>query len=326
MTHLNSVMLPDRICNSGPVLDHVHLVDLFLYDSSMFANVAIMEDTKWTSIIDTGTSDSAGAIINYFQFNGIQSQRVLLIPTHYHFDHAGGLTTLIEFFQKKGAEVTVLTNKAMKLRLQAPESHEKAARRVLGDIVGTMAPISDDNIQLITDQQEFQTGERFSIRLLPTPGHSDDHVSPVFTLDGDRIIFLGEAFGINLRGNLTPIPASSAPDFNSGKYLTSIQRILDLRPDIGFFSHYGGIAGAENIQTTGKNAIKNFREFRKLILCLHDQGFSTRQITERIADGYADQIATYSLGTALAQNLAFSIIYGILMDERNHNNPEHLRE
>ncbi|OLS12701.1 MAG: hypothetical protein RBG13Loki_3676 [Promethearchaeota archaeon CR_4] len=118
---------------------------------------------------------------------------------------------------------------------------------------------------------------------------------------------------------MNPIPASSAPDFHSGKYLASIHKILDLRPDIAFFSHFGGIAGAENIQTTGKNAIKNYREFRKLVICLRDLGLSTREITERIANGYADQIATYALDTSLTQNLAFSIIYGILMDEQNHD-------
>src|SRR4030043_167320 len=99
MTKQNAVILSDRICNTGPVLEHVHLVDLFLYESSMFANATIVEDTEWTSIIDTGTSESVRSIINYFRFNGIQSKRVLLVPTHYHFDHAGGLPALIDFFQ-----------------------------------------------------------------------------------------------------------------------------------------------------------------------------------------------------------------------------------
>ncbi|MHA1729036.1 MAG: hypothetical protein ACTSWY_09915 [Promethearchaeota archaeon] len=154
--------------------------------------------------------------------------------------------------------------------------------------------------------------------MIGTPGHSDDHISPLFCNEQNYCIcYFGEAFGINLRKDLHPIPASSAPDFNSEKYIRSINKLLNLQPKINaaIFSHFGGINGIENVKRTGLNAILQYQRFKDSILKLYSKKPSIRYITDRIFKIYSDNLVTRTINLKLAKNLTFTMVYGILLDE-----------
>lgn len=312
---LTNTALKSRFCASGPISLDVHLIDLFLYDSSLFTNILVIEDSDFTAIIDTGNSNTIGTIKNYLYFNQIALDRVIIIPTHSHFDHSGGLFPLIEYLKTKNSEVTVLTTSEMKSSLIKPENYVIEARKGFQNAVGEMKPIPEKLMQIVDPNEPIPLGNQWEIKLLPTPGHSDDHLSPLLTnAFGEKIVFLGEAFGINLKNDLYPIPASSAPHFHSAKYIESIKKILQTEPDLGIFSHFGGVQGKYNIQRTGKNAINMLIEFQEHIKQLYEQTPRTGEITRLVYEDYADTIATMSLNENLAKNLAFTIIYGMLQD------------
>jgi glyoxylase-like metal-dependent hydrolase (beta-lactamase superfamily II) len=313
---MNKVSTLERFCMSGPILEDFHIIDLFLYDSSLFANVILLEDSEYTVIVDTGTSKTIGSIINYLNFCNINLNNVLIIPTHHHFDHVGGINSLIEFLESKNSNIQILASPMLANLMKNPREYEKEAKKGFQDTVGHLSPIKPSYFREVSEADIIKLGDEWTVKILNTPGHCPDHVSPLFTRrDGEKVCFLGEAFGINLKNDLYPIPASSAPHFNSVDYIASIKKIIDYCPDLAIFSHYGGIKGAKTIETTGLNAIRTYRDFRKNILDIYRQKPKTKYITEKLFQKYAEGIATEALNMDLAKNLAFTIIYGILMDE-----------
>lgn len=299
------------------------MVDIYLYDSSLFSNCLIIEDQDYTVIVDTGTSDTVNHILNYIHFNDINIKNVLIIPSHYHFDHAGGLKPLIDTLEKMRSNVTVVSTLKMKNKLTNTKEYEKAAQKGFQEAtVGHMEPISDKYFQLINEGETINLGTKWDVKIIETPGHSDDHISILFRNSSNySICYFGEALGINLKKGFYPIPASSAPDFNSVKYIESINKLIDYRPkiDAGIFSHFGGICGYNNIQKTANNAIEQYKRFRNSVLKLYNENSSTRYITERILKKYSDNLATHTLldspNATTTKNLTFTNTYGILLDE-----------
>jgi glyoxylase-like metal-dependent hydrolase (beta-lactamase superfamily II) len=299
------------------------MVDIYLYDSSLFSNCLIVEDQDYTVIVDTGTSDTVNHILNYIHFNDIKTKNVLIIPSHYHFDHAGGLKPLIDALEKMRSNVTVVSTLKMKKKLTNTKEYEKAAQKGFKEAtVGHMDPISDKYFQLINEDEIINLGTKWDVEFIETPGHSDDHISILFRNTSNfSICYFGEALGINLKKGFYPIPASSAPDFNSLKYIESINKLINYRPKInaGIFSHFGGICGYSNIQKTGYNAIEQYKRFRNSVLKLYNQNPATKFITNEIFRKYKNNLATQTLNThtnsELSKSLAFTNTYGILLDE-----------
>ena len=320
---MNNISAKTRFYSSGPVLESFHMVDIHLYDSSLFANCVIVEGSDFTTIVDSGTSNTVQNIINYIYFNNINLEHVLIIPTHHHFDHIGGIPSLIEYLEKKNSTINVITTNEMKPFLMDPSEYEKNAIKGFSKkFVGNLAPISEDYIKIISEYEVINLGDYWSVQLIKTPGHCETHVSPLFRDRRDcTICYLGEAFGINLTKEIFPIPASSAPNFNSEKYINSINKLLNLRPkiDVGIFSHFGGISGNNNIQQTGENAINQYYRFKKAVIELHSKNPSTKLITKEIFRKYKNKLATQTLNSntnkELSKSLAFTNVYGILIDE-----------
>ncbi len=316
MMDVNDFTIENRFYTSGKIAEGLHLVDLYMYESSLFANVMVVEDSNITLIIDTGTSESVGALLNYLDFHNIKLGNVLVLPTHHHFDHIGGLYQLIEYLEKKKSKVRVLSSDLMNRWLLHPYEYQKSAKKGFNDAVGELKPIDSAYIRNFEEKKRYNLGKDWDLEILRTPGHCDDHISPILhQKSGQKICFLGEALGINLQGAFSPIPASSAPDFNSEKYLSSIQKIKVRNFDLCIFSHVGGIARKENVEKAIQNAIAGYHTIKDDIIELYKKYKSTREVVEEIYALYKPLISTASINPKLGRNLAFTLVYGILMDQ-----------
>ncbi|MHA1870629.1 MAG: MBL fold metallo-hydrolase [Promethearchaeota archaeon] len=315
---MSNITLNNRFCVSGPIFRDIHMIDLYLYDSSLFANVLVVQDSEYLLIIDSGTSKTANIIINYLNFYHINGGKIILLPTHYHFDHVGGINKLVHYFKEKGYDAQVYVTKEQKSRLIENDQNLRYftnAKKVFKGMVGDLKPVNEAFLHIIDERAKVSLGNKFSLSIIKTPGHSPDHISPIITNKrGERICFFGEALGINLKNDYYPLPASSAPDFNSKDYINSIEKIIKTRPDIGIFSHFGGIHGKYNIIQTCRNSIEMLDSFQKHIKELYEKYHDTRKISEIIYNEYEDYITTLALNSEISRNLAFTIVYGVLID------------
>lgn len=305
-----------RFCASGPMMDNFHIVDLYLYDSSLFANSVIVEDRDYTVIVDTGTSSSTGSLLNYINFNEINTKNVLIVPTHHHFDHTGGIKSVIDYLEKKGSNVQVVANKKMVPFLTDPSNYRDIAAKSFSNMMGMLDPLPTKYVFEKDNENKMELGDNWDLEILKTPGHCVDHVSPLFTnAEGYSFCVFGEALGINLKRGMKPIPASSAPCFKKDDYLASLDKLSEYQIDSGLFSHFGGVDGEENVGNAIVKAKSMYYEFRDKIVGYHSINSSTKFITDKIFNEYEEDIATQSLNFELGKQLAFTIVYGILMDE-----------
>jgi glyoxylase-like metal-dependent hydrolase (beta-lactamase superfamily II) len=313
----NTTAIPSpRIIHSGEHLDHVNLIDLNLYDSSLFANACVLEAGGDRVLFDAGTSATTGQIITYIKYHGLDDGKYFIIPSHHHFDHSGGITSLLRHFKKNGIPATVVTTPTMAECLANLPARVEGARRQFQQMIGTIEAVSREDMLVLGGGVKFSLADGSSIELLPTPGHSPDHVSPVVR-DGDRtrLVFFGEALGINLRHHLSPIPSSVAPCYDSKAYKASIAKIKAIAADAGIFSHVGGVTGAENMTALCDLALEKVDEVTEFITRLHAGGVaSTTEMVTKLQHTYRDYIATCVMDDRVVNNLAFLLVYGVLKD------------
>jgi hydroxyacylglutathione hydrolase len=138
-------------------------------------------------LVDTGTKGSGKKIISYFRSQGTKPDIVLI--THYHPDHIGGLREISDAFSPiiymPDREVDVATGKAK--ITPAPSFMSKFVARVMRiDPVRSVEPVTSLSLD--------------GVEVIETPGHTPGSTS--YFLKEDNVLFVGDAV-VNSKGNLT---------------------------------------------------------------------------------------------------------------------------
>ncbi|MHA1795854.1 MAG: MBL fold metallo-hydrolase [Promethearchaeota archaeon] len=307
-----------RIYHSGEKSEGLHLIDLNLYDSSLFANACVFQVESDLLIFDAGTSKSASQIINYIRFHEMDKhvENIYLIPSHGHFDHVGGLPGLIKHYRSNNIPISIITTEKIANILDSLREFTEPAKKQFKIMMGEIEEISKNDMTIVKTSEMVELNDKFSLLLLETPGHCDEHVSPVVLKDGlPELCFFGEALGINLRKHLSPIPASTAPHYNSELYSKSIKKIRDFNPRIGVFSHVGGVMGFDNVQSLCEMALEKQLEITRFIEDAWLRGVhGTKDLVKLVKKEYREYIATCVMDRTIVDNLTFLLVYGILID------------
>ena len=138
-------------------------------------------------VIDPG---DAGLVLNALHRTGRTC--ALILVTHGHFDHIGGLAELAE---ATGAPVAVHAADADKLQ---------SDRKSMAFLIGKRLPAARAT-QLLQDN-DIVHAAGLTIRVLHTPGHSEGGVS--YVLDAQRMIFCGDTLFLDGAGR-TDFPGGS---------------------------------------------------------------------------------------------------------------------
>jgi len=156
-----------------------------LIDGTLANSYAVFANDK-TFLIDAGTKGSGKKIISYFQKTGKKPDVVLI--THYHPDHIGGLSLIHENFKPMvyvpDSELQVVKGQAKII----------PAKSIISHIIARFSKINP--------VQEAEPLSKFSHKdftILPTPGHTPQSTSYIFNLD--KVIFIGDAFSIKKDGS-----------------------------------------------------------------------------------------------------------------------------
>ncbi len=240
-----------------PGFDH-HLSSWLLRDARGGRNI----------LVDTGPSASVAHLGRSLRSLGVDRLDLILL-THVHADHAGGIADLLELFP----EALVLAPEKGVRHLVRPERLEEATRATLGDEIadafGPIRPAAPD--RFLDASSPLLDG----ITVIPTPGHASHHNSYVLKAVFGGVLFPGEAAGVGLGEAVRPlwlkggeVPATPAyrfpatpPRLDGAALYRSMELLMPERgAEYLCFSHYGW---TEDAAGTLEGAVIQFREWEE---------------------------------------------------------------
>ncbi len=225
------------------------------------------------ALIEPGPAASAPSIRQAMAQLGMKGLS-LIIPTHIHVDHAGGAGTLSEMFP--GAAVVVHPRGAK--HLVSPQRLIESTRLVWGQDferqLGPIQPVPEPRLLVAGDGQIVPLGGR-ELQVIHALGHSPNHIAIL-----DRHInglFCGEALGLSTCRLPAVAPYSSEQDI----YVSTIERLMRLQPDLLFFSHETVERDAGRAMS---RALESARVYSAMILEAARRGASQEGIMELVTD------------------------------------------
>lgn len=322
------------LTKAGKVNDFIHLVDLheFGMPKVLAAFIGVFDEA--TVIMDCGSSLEVKRILHYLKKCNIPLSSIkYLIPTHHHFDHAGGMWKLYNELKKHNSEVKILTNDKTKELLNDYEAHLARAKRTYGDFAGVMRPLEQEAFKIISPSQRFNpspddlevietftlNGSEVKLAILETPGHTPDHQSPLF-VQNSQIIFLyaGEAAGtIYHSTKLITMPTSMPIYFNYETFMNTLQHLKHLKtPKQLGLTHFGVVNGADNVKFVFEDQTSFLAEFREKVKLYYAEKPETEYIYNKLIPYFAARTDIPGEGeTKLALgNIILGVVYGMMMD------------
>jgi glyoxylase-like metal-dependent hydrolase (beta-lactamase superfamily II) len=167
-----------------------------------------------------------------------------VIATHVHLDHAGGVGLLMQ--QLANARLVVHPHGAP--HLIDPTRLMHGARAVYGAeevarTYGDVQPVPAARVLSTQDGMTLSLAGR-ELQFFDTPGHARHH--HCIWDARSRGCFTGDTFGLSYREFDTAagawlMPTTTPVQFEPEALRRSVQRLLELRPDRMYLTHYGAV-------------------------------------------------------------------------------------
>jgi glyoxylase-like metal-dependent hydrolase (beta-lactamase superfamily II) len=314
---------------SGKVNEYLIHVDIKAYGRPRMLSVFLGEFDDGCILIDCGSSLDIKKGLKYFKKNGIElASFKYLITTHHHFDHNGGMFKLYEEIKKFNPKVKILTNNITKELLNDFKLHLQRGMRTYGDLVGIMKPINDEAFQIIEPIQisSVKTGnleaiENFRINdsvvklcIIKTPGHTPDHQCPVLIKDENiDFIHYGESAGtIYHESKLLTMPTSMPIYYNHGKYMETLDDLIDIVPLNAGFGHFGLVRGRKNIKKLLLEHKSFMIEFREKIIKYYSEKPETKYVLNKISPFLTHRTDLSMDHSPVLTGISLGIVYGMM--------------
>lgn len=231
-------MAPGDIYEATDLTD-VYYVDTGMYDTEEFGSVYCI-DAEEPALVDTGIGTNYEYIEDLLEEVGVdRHDRLHILPTHVHLDHAGGAGFLAEDYPN--AEVYVHEIGAP--HLADPSRLVKGTKRAVGkqwEYYTEPKPIPEDHIIELEGGETLDLGDR-SLDVYHAPGHAPHQV--IFHDPEDNAVYTADAAGIYVPSEDAILPTSPPPNFDLEKVVADAKFIKQLDPDVLCFGHFGAVGG-----------------------------------------------------------------------------------
>jgi len=311
--------------------EYLHHVDLQEFGTKHVLSSFIAEFDNCSIFLDCGTSIEVNRVLRYAKQNDIPLASVkYLIPTHHHFDHAGGMWKLYQKVKEHNPQVKILTNQKTKELLNDFDYHLNRAKRTFGRFTGEMRPIEDEAFKLINPSVEYNSdlttldiidkffvnGTEIKLAILKTPGHTPDHQSPIFIKNGEiDFILLGEAAGTLMpTQELMTMPTSMPVYYRHKEYMATLEKLRRLKPKSAGYIHFGVAHGKENIAALLLDNENLLKEFRADIIKYYNEKPETRYVVNKISQKMMKRVNIHGKDHPINSNVILAITYGMMMD------------
>lgn len=223
------------IREEGPINEHTYLIDAVHRGiRGGYAVYLLKSGYGGSCLIDAGTKDSARVI--YEKLMALESWPVKkIIITHSHWDHTQG----IGFIREKAAEID-----------KRPEvfASERAGPFLADQSFNIFFSTEEapyDNIQQVfplKDGQFMEVGRDLSVKIIATPGHTEDHISVWDETTGNVIV--GDAFGMKWGDDLI-VPNPNSPYWNEKDFRRSMDLLKSLKAKTICLAHFGCLSAVD---------------------------------------------------------------------------------
>ncbi len=196
--------------------------------SSEDAAIYLINFAGHCALVDAGCGRSQKRVLSNIHTHGVRPQEIgLLLITHCHYDHTGGVKGL--------KETTKCQTIAHELDAQFLEKGDErvTAAKWYGS---KMEPLVIDR-KLSLAEEKIQLGGRV-IMAVHTPGHSPGSVVYVTESEGQKVVFAQDVHG----------PLDQSLLSNRKDYLESLNRLISLEADILCEGHYGVYKGKNQVE------------------------------------------------------------------------------
>ncbi|GLQ91037.1 MBL fold metallo-hydrolase [Dyella flagellata] len=230
--------------------DGIHTIDTG-FVRPRFDAAYLLVHRGHAAFIDCGTHHSVPRLLAALATAGLDASEVdWLILTHVHLDHAGGAGELMA--RLPNARLVVHPRGAR--HMADPSQLWAGATAVYGEEVmqqayGRLRPVPAERIVEAPDGHVVDLRGRH-LRCLDTPGHAKHHMA--LYDEQANVCFTGDTFGLSYREfdtRLGPfiLPTTTPVQFDPQALHASIRRLLALKPDAMYLTHFGRVEQVERL-------------------------------------------------------------------------------
>ncbi|MCK2096323.1 MBL fold metallo-hydrolase [Thauera aromatica] len=230
--------------------DGVHTVESG-YGRPQLAAVHLVVHDGRAAVVDTGSNAAVPRVLGALAALGVAPEAVeWVMLTHIHLDHAGGAGSLMCALP----EAKLLVHPRGVRHMIDPTRLWEGTAAVYGaerafELYGHLVPVPAERIVPATDGFEFDLGAR-RFRVFDTPGHALHHIC--IWDAGAQAFFTGDAFGLSYReldvdGRAFVVPTTTPTQFDPEAMHASIDRLLSMRPQAMYLTHYGRVVDVERL-------------------------------------------------------------------------------
>ena len=232
-------------------LDHgIHVVDTGFHRLRFDAAYLIVEKGRG-AFVDAGTNHSVPRLLAALEAAGLAPEDVdLVIATHVHLDHAGGVGLLMQHLPK----ATLVAHPRGARHLIDPVHLVKGATAVYGAeeierSYGTIVGVPEERVVQTADGMTMTLAGR-PFLFLDTPGHAMHH--HCIWDERSRGFFTGDTFGLSYREFDTArgtwiMPTTTPVQFQPEALRRSIERLLAFTPQQMYVTHYGPVGDVSRL-------------------------------------------------------------------------------
>jgi glyoxylase-like metal-dependent hydrolase (beta-lactamase superfamily II) len=203
------------------------------------------------AFIDCGTNHSVPRMLDALGKVGLDPAHVdWLVLTHVHLDHAGGAGELMARLPQ--ARLAVHPRGAR--HMIDPSQLWAGAMAVYGEELmvksyGRLRPVPAERVVEAPDGHVIDLSGR-KLRCIDTPGHARHHMT-IYD-EQANVCFTGDTFGLSYREFDTDkgpfiLPTTTPVQFDPDALHASINRLIALKPDAMYVTHYGRIEDVQRL-------------------------------------------------------------------------------
>lgn len=271
----------------------IHVIDTGFHRDHFDASYLIVEDGR-AAFVDTGTNYAVPRLLAALEALGLAREAVdLVIPTHVHLDHAGGVGLLMTHLP----QATVWVHPRGARHLISPAALIAGATAVYGDaemersygrIVGVPAPrVRESADGLVVELAGRRLG------FVDTPGHARHH--HCIWDERTRGFFTGDTFGLSYREFDTAagpwlLPTTTPVQFEPEVLKDSVRRLLARAPQAMYLTHFGRVG---DVARLGADLLAQLDEMVALGRSLRDAPQRHEALRRGLLDLYVARVARH---------------------------------